>query len=394
MYWIFLIPIILIFHRFRKFRLIDFYRPSILILLYTSVSLFLGIYVLEQDLLFYNRYNEVLVHDSYLSSLWIIWFLIITSLYVLPRKRIHLDYGRISRGLRFFLVGLVFLFILIPVNLPILGLQGSVSIYILLSLVPLILLSAVRKISFLSLATLIVLLSSQVFYENKREVFFLLIVVIGVAGFRFFTINYLHALVLLLFGIIMVLYLSLLRGYGGYNESGIDLLFRVKDYALDPDNIGYIITNFELESSSCNAVYSIEKVLDGSLEVTYGEGFLKPFTMFVPRSVWPGKPINYVSYYTSRVFPFLWASGTSLPVLAVSEFFGSFKWGAFVMFPLFMRYLDVVYIWFLTSKNIIRVAIGITMAATAIQYGRGSGLEMYFYPFVFAAPLYALLWKK
>ena len=185
-----------------------------------------------------------------------------------------------------------------------------------------------------------------------------------------------------------------MRGYGGYNLNSYEKLFVVFEYARNPANLGFIITNFELESASCNAIKNIESVLDGSLGVTYGEGFLKPFTMPIPRWMWQNKPINYVTYYTSNVFPRLWAEGVSLPVLLVSEFFGSFKWLSLALFPIFLNILDRLYLWLIGSNSLVLVSIGLMLSATAIQYARGSGLEMYLYPLVFGVPFYILIWKN
>ena len=394
MYWIFIIPIIVLIFRFKNSRIIDWFRPSVIMITYMTTNLFFGVIILEKDLLFYDRYNDIVGHSNYNESLIILFSALFLSAAMVPVRPLYLQYQKLSSFLLLIVVSVLICVLLMPINLPLLGLQGSVSIYIILALLPIVLLSikSLKFYIFFSLAVLV--MASQVFFDNKREVIFLALLSFGLFGLRFFNFRLRHIVVFVGIGIFTVLYLSLLRGYGGYNLSNFDKIFVVFEYVKDPSNFGYIVTNFELESAACNAIKNVERVLDGSLEPTYGEGFLKPVTMPIPRWIWPDKPINYVTYYTSNVYPNLWREGLSLPVLLVSEFFGSFKWLSLLFFPVFTFWMDRIYLALVASKNLVLVAIGLVLCSTSVQYARGSGLEMYLYPIVFGAPFYIMLWKR
>lgn len=362
--------------------------------MYMTLNLFIGVYIIENDLLFYDRYSDIAEHKSYRMSLFLLCYLLLSAAVIIPTRSLSLGSQKLSNTILFILLLCVGFVLLFPLELPSLGLKGSVSIYVLIGLLPLVLLS-IKSVRFFSLISVVVIvIASQVFFDNKREVIFLALLVGALFALKFFRFRAYHIVSFMVIGIFTVLYLSLLRGYGGYSLTNFEKLFVVFDYALNPDNLGYVITNFELESASCNAIKNVESILDGSLRLSYGEGFLKPFTMFIPRWLWSEKPINYVSYYTANVYPRLWEEGVSLPVLLVSEFFGSIKWLALVIFPVFILALDRLYLWLLGSNSIVRISIGLVLGSTAIQYARGSGLEMYLYPLVFGLPFYILLWKN
>ena len=135
----------------------------------------------------------------------------------------------------------------------------------------------------------------------------------------------------------------------------------------------------------------MERILDGSLDLTYGEGFIKPFTMFIPRWLWQEKPINYVSYYTANVYPSLWAEGVSLPVLIVSEFFGSMKWLALVVFPSFIFALDKLFLWHGFQKSSLYLnRPGVCIYFNLIE----ARVWRCIYTRWFGVPFYILLWKS
>ena len=385
---------ITIFYRFRSKKIIDFFRPSVLMLMYMALNLFVGVYILENDLLYYDRYIDIIGHKSYSLSLFLLCHLLLSAAVIVPTRSLSVGSQKLSNPILVILLFCIGFVLILPLKLPSLGLNGSVSIYVLIGLLPLVLMSikSVRLFSLISIVLLVI--GSQVFFDNKREVIFLSLLVIALFALKFFRFRAYHVIISMMIGIFTVLYLSLLRGYGGYSLTNFEKLFVVFDYALNPDNLGFIITNFELESASCNAIKNVECILDGSLRLSYGEGFLKPFTMFIPRWLWSEKPINYVTHYTTNVYPRLWEEGVSLPVLLVSEFFGSIKWLALIVFPVFILLLDRLYLWLLGSNSIVMISIGLVLSSTAIQYARGSGLEMYLYPLVFGLPFYILLWKN
>ena len=103
----------------------------------------------------------------------------------------------------------------VPLRWPFLGLKGSISIYLLMALLPLVLMSVKSPRLFLLIGLSIVVIGSQVFYENKREVIFMALLVMGLFALRFYDFRAYHVLLFMLSGIFIVLYMSLLRGYGG-----------------------------------------------------------------------------------------------------------------------------------------------------------------------------------
>ena len=207
MFWIFIIPIIVILYRFKRLRIIDWFRPSILITIYISLNLLFGVIILENDLLFYNRYDDIVSHPSYHLSLFLLLTLLLSSTLVIPVRPLIIGYQSFSTSVYWIMLSCIICIIMVPINLPLLGLKGSISIYLLMALYPMLLLSVKSLRIYLLISVFVLVLASQSFFDNKREVIFIVIMAIGILGLRFFEFKLRHVVTFAISGVFLVLYL-------------------------------------------------------------------------------------------------------------------------------------------------------------------------------------------
>jgi len=241
-------------------------------------------------------------------------------------------------------------------------------------------------------------------FEDKRQIFFILILIIFFEfirkkyeiNFRFKKILFSLALILLFTYIILVS--SLLRGYGQYNvDNPVDATFFIGKY-LNSNNIKNTLTaNFELSSAYGNTSNAVDYVYKGEVDYLYGYTFIKFLFIPIPRQVFPGKPRSMIDIYTTRFAPNFRAIGGSYPVIIYSESFWNFSLFGFLFLYILFRFFNKIYlkvVYYIKTSNLSVKSIFLTyLYITFIQVIRGSGLEIWLVYGVISIPFVFLLVK-
>ena len=250
---------------------------------------------------------------------------------------------------------------------------------------------------------IILLLYVKFNFDSKREIIYILMLII------FFELVYkpkvsLNLRLIIIFisaGIIaigIIIVSSVYRGYGSYDVSGfLETVYAATNYIGSDIFKDAFVENFELNTSFCNAFYSIELVLRQKMEYQYGLSFLRIFLIPFPTSILPWKPDRIIDIYTSTFSPDFFAGGGSLPTTFYSEAFINFYYFSVLFIALIFYIADKIF--YFASKNIMDrklntlVVLSIFSSITAMQFIRGSSIDLYIIYVMFALPFVVIaLW--
>ncbi len=244
--------------------------------------------------------------------------------------------------------------------------------------------SKFRYIYFLILLTLFVIFS----YNSKREALVLLIPIILIE-----LNTYKHRIKLKLKTIIsfifvslfvgwLVIGMSIMRGYGNFKPKNFfEALAYTNKYLSTKNSYSYLMNNFEILSTFFHSNNSIEIVNKDLEKLSYGSTLFKPLFIFVPRSVWEGKPRSMIDRYTKEFDPMFRAKGGSYPISLPSELFWNFHVFGLIVGMIIMFFLNLLYFSVIKSiKNkVIYYSVFKIFIYSMIPFLiRGSGFDLFF----------------
>ena len=234
-------------------------------------------------------------------------------------------------------------------------------------------------------------------YQSKREIVFIIIAALMIEmTWRGWKVRFSLKEILLggvvVFGFaVIVLWSSILRGYGGYNyKSPVDAFTYIPIYVNESWFLAAANENFELSHVFGNTSKCIDIVHDGDIPYQYGATLGKVLFVPIPRSLFPYKPKSMIEIYTSTVAPGLHRNGVSIPVTLFGELFTNFHaFGLVLVYPIF-RILDYFYCRFvvLIRRETFNLTYYVSafLCATTVQFARGSGLEIHLIYVLVAMP--------
>ena len=176
---------------------------------------------------------------------------------------------------------------------------------------------------------LLILFFASFSIQEKREAIFL---IFPIAYLELANRNYklnmkliavsVLSLVILAF---IIITMSVARGYGGEQHNTLISAFSaVPDYIFSPMFLSGFLANIEVTYFHFHAVNSIDMVVKDLELLSYGETFIKPLFIFVPRSIMEAKPDSILSLYTSAHDPSIREIGGSWTISIFSELFWNF----------------------------------------------------------------------
>jgi hypothetical protein len=182
-------------------------------------------------------------------------------------------------------------------------------------------------------------------------------------------------------GFILILWMSIYRGYGEYNpETFLDAAQYIDDYVQEDRFIEYVLANTETNYVFFHTHQAIEYVLEDPQRLLLGSSFLKVLFIPVPRHLFPDKPVSIIEHYTSAYAPEFRSLGGSWVSGLYSEYFWNFHFlgllPMYFVFALFGR----AYSWMagrIRTNLDYQLLLPIYYYQQFMEMVRGSGLDQY-----------------
>lgn len=251
-----------------------------------------------------------------------------------------------------FCAAVLFVFSLFSLNLEALGGMGNFSIFPkTIAVIGLFIVLAKHKPRGRFLFYLIVFVYFASFSsDNKREALSLLLPLLLLENLRMhrFSINWKILLGLIgTFSVatVLILIMSIQRGYGEFGaQNFVSAASHLGDYVSDPDFWLYFGNNTEVNYIFYHLHQAIQYVIEDPSLMLWGSTFLKVFTVPVPRSLYPDKPLGILEIYTSYHSPAFRDIGGSWVSTMYSEFFWNFHFLGLVALLLASYLMAKVYL--------------------------------------------------
>lgn len=420
-YWFFLIQLIVGFVIIVNVSvdLKYFLSPSFLTFSYLCLSYYFGHFVVANSIGFKEKFhNQFLLFES---VGFITFFLLFNNLIVY--NLIFLKYFRSNKNafarntpdhvlngksilISIVSILLIFGFSYLTINIPFFG-SGFNFNYIFILIIIIYFFnylsefrSKLKYIIYLIIVAFVLLNS----FDSKREILYVIVLILFLESFKNnikFHINY-RTIVLFIFiclaFFILIIWASLLRGYGGFEyNSPFHALWFIDDYIFSNYFVDAFVANLEINYSYGNTSNAINYVYTGAVDLLYGETFLKIFWLPIPRTIDPFKPLSMIEIYTSFFDPVFRSRGGSYPVGIYAEIFWNFGYFfPLVLFGIFYSFNFIYYklLYLLKFKRFGFVYFSLLfLYITMFQFIRGSGIELWLLYYIISLPLLFLISK-
>jgi hypothetical protein len=222
--------------------------------------------------------------------------------------------------------------------------------------------------------------------EDKREAIFLIFPILYLefhrSRYRLGSGMLAKLVVLAVFLLILIITMSVARGYGGFGEFNTlsDAIPFVLPYVLGDEFLPDLLANIEVNYFFFHGLNSIEHILEDPRHLSLGTTLIKPLLVFFPRSLNSWKPDSIIGLYTSIHDPAIRAIGGSWPINVVSEFFWNFHMAAPVAAAALAAVLGKLQLVLLNEANranVFRYAFFLFCYMQTITLARGSGFDQY-----------------
>ena len=178
-----------------------------------------------------------------------------------------------------------------------------------------------------------------------------------------------------------VISMSVIRATDG-RVSTSDLIQTVPQYLTSETAIAMVANNFEVDYTYIDTFQPIEFVANNPTLKMWGESYIKPFFLIIPRSLMPNKPESAMIKYTKEYDYGAAVEGYCLPICISTEAFWNF--GSFGLIVVFIIYyfLNSFYCFGLNTLTFERknryTQIGfLFIMYLSIMLIRGSGLDIF-----------------
>jgi len=192
--------------------------------------------------------------------------------------------------------------------------------------------------------------------------------------------------------LVLVLAASLLRGYGDVPVASIvEAMKLIPAYVSSDFFIDGVTDNLELNYNYGAAVTAMDLVLGGRLDFQYGASILKVFFLPISRDVVPWKPESVMQLFTREYAPAWWAEDGSIPVALLSEMFVNFHFAGVlaygVIFALLNRAFEAID---RLPMRSVQASSFVFLSITVLFYARGSGIEQWIVYWLVALPVFVV----
>lgn len=230
--------------------------------------------------------------------------------------------------------------------------------------------------------------------QSKREAIFaipaMILITLAYYPRTKFTINKLLVAIasVVLIGL-LILAMSILRGYGGFNASGfVEAIKLVPQYLSMTNSLGFMFNNFEVSSLFLHLHQCVSSILEMPGDMAFGETYIRVLLVWPIGDLMGYKPASIIDQYTATFFPSFRDEGGSFVVTSFGEAAWNFGWFAPVALLLIYFALDKLFAWSVRSIRM-HGAFGTIFALNLFQYSlyysRGSGLDIMVIYLLFSA---------
>lgn len=368
------------------------FSPSILGLSYLIINLCLGGYLAPRGYGFYSDYQNVILNAQHIKFSVILLESILLSLFItsyLALKNLansNILITELGNG-NFHILKkkrLILISIFVYLSTLLTGLPAPFQFGALLILFNVFR----RKKSFVRVLLYfgILLLSIWDYSHDKRNILIVLLIIILVevqkmkSYIKFSLKNLLKLLAIGIIFLSLIITASINRGYGNKDViEATNIILAIKNYVTADIFIDAITDNLELSYAYGGMINSIDLLAAGEMNFLLGVSVIKPVFIFIPRSIWPGKPWSLMHEYTKEYDYQGWIQGSSLPIPITIEFFANFHLFGLLFSILFFSCLDYLFKLYLIKTNPLNFKsfIGGFIGVTSFIIIRGSGLDLF-----------------
>ena len=396
---LFILQVFLILRRELKFeKLVLFCSPAILSLFYINVSFALGAFAYSNGYVLRNtpNYKNYLNWDHLeISSLFfLLCNIVVYFVHIIYRDKIinqaEVFIARyIPNGFFGFLLFVCFSpFMLLELDASILGGSGDFSVVpkTLLALTCIYYLARKAKWYRWYSYCFILVVFAFISVDSKREAIFLLFPILLLESiFNLKKINLfliLKLIAVILLAALLIIVMSIARGYGGYvtNGSFTAAMPFISEYLLHEKFLAYFFNNIEVNYTFYHSFQAVEYINKDYTLMALGLTILKTIFIFIPRSIWQGKPDSIIGEYTLYHDPLFREIGGSWPVNLYAELFWNFNFLGLFFLAIIYAFLSSIFIRILKAainKSYLYLIVLLYFYMNLITYVRGSGLDMY-----------------
>ena len=191
---------------------------------------------------------------------------------------------------------------------------------------------------------------------------------------------------------ILILMMSIYRGYGNYNPASFfDSRKYLVDYITSDRFAESFFNNIETNSLFFHTHQALEYVIEDSDLLLYGATFFKILFIPVPRALFPEKPLSIIDHYTVQHSPEFRSEGGSWVISMYAEFFWNFHFLGVVFLYAILYAFNRLYfalVSHLRCRLEYRCVLGLYAYEMFPTLVRGSGLDLYMLYFIMAGILY------
>ena len=285
--------------------------------------------------------------------------------------------------------GIILFFRETALDFSVLGGEGSFSIIpLMLAALTIALVLAKSKQRGRFVAYLLILLYFASFSsEDKREAFFLIapVLLIECLSMPRLQLRLQHITLAAGFAVVsfvLILMMSIYRGYGEYHpQSFLDTRRYLLEYVESPSFYANLGNNFEYNYVFFHSHQAIIDIYTSPDMLLYGQTFLKPLFLPLPKEWFPNKPKSIVHHYTNYHNSQYRAAGGSWTSTMYADFFWNFHvLGLLVLLPVFY----LINRCYLVLAYSIRQGVNYYHLPALFAYQclleliRGSGFDLYF----------------
>lgn len=369
------------------------FRPSSIILLFTTINFSLGNYAFYKKYFLLNHISKFetifkfdhlkLANQYFIVTLLLVYLLNYKN--VLTPLNSKLQLGRKTLILPYFTLLLGFNFINIDSNIiEILKVGLVITLILNISTIDK---NRVRTLLYF----LAICLFSITAYNDKRNILLALlaIILVEINFNQLFKLKDIIKIVIGFFGLVLLLsLLTIFRGYGGFElvNDWMNLPNYIKLFFSNSNVLAWILHISESYTTYFHSVQVVEYVLDSS-NYLYGSTIFKAF--FVPfPSEFIEKPWSIIDQYTYNLYPAFRRVKGALAPNALGEFFFNFGFIGSILFSFLTFIFDLIYSCLFKNKILSNICFWFVIFI--LPFIRGSGLDMYL-AYVYTCQLFTLI---
>jgi hypothetical protein len=241
----------------------------------------------------------------------------------------------------------------------------------------------------------ILLVSAAVSYTNKRDAIFLVFPILLLEAVLFERVlrwrTYLAVGILGAFLSTLIILMSLMRGYGGFDTADSGLLAMapyIVRYLQLEDFLPYFFNNIETNYTYFHTMQAFEYIFGDPGLLAFGSSIVKVFFIALPASAISWKPDSFIDLYTSLHDPAFRAVGGSWPPNVMAEMFWNFHFLGLAVLPLIFWAISSVYyriLRLIRNGSMLKHVWVLFGYMQILTYARGSGLDMFAVYLLFGA---------